>query len=611
MQERPFIKRNKTVLFTHGLIMTVFLLTSSLISGCDPAFQNNAGRSDAYVSEGGPSEGKDASEGRRVDAKPVSGGALTIYTLEETLWDPLLMRRSQVLLNAYEGLVYRGLFRYDALGDWTSDLAQDETIEQGDDGTVELSLNLPTDVRWPDGSSVTFDDVRETFQYYLHPFYYGAWKDHLLSIAGTSAYRSGESNTLSGITVDEEGRVHIKLEQPTALAFRALTAPLLKADEILGRDPDEVEKLADEGVLSGLGPYRLANKPSREGLHFIRRDPGQSGVRDGAYIESITVVPVQPETILTGDAARVTAAMIDQLSRSPSPASLVLPPGVSADTLDALHKNDQHDRTKNTRTSDDYRLVRQPLPYSYYLAFNMRTVDRPSRALITEKFYASGDETSAPMSAPLGEMRPDFLGRVSDQALDEAYKAGLSSLMRSAPSSFSDKALALYFDEDDPQSTFLAERLARVLGDDQKVLDLHGLKHDDFYATIFSGQSYDMFIWPIAHGQTLGEWWRYLGITHDVDRLGLNVMHYDRPEVDQALQDAYRVSPERIDREGLKDAFQRIGEDGVLVPLFRPDALRVQSKRIQGPFESEDDVLARDNMAWEDRRQLWFWWLSP
>ncbi|MDY0323760.1 MAG: ABC transporter substrate-binding protein [Candidatus Carbobacillus sp.] len=587
------------------LIYIVFI--SGMLSGCQWMQQDDRHREEKSSE---PSASNDTSH----QQTPIFGGDLMLYTLEPDVWDPLLMRRHALTLNAYEGLVYRGLFRYDASGQWTNDLAQQVSIDHGDDGTVVVSFHLPTDVRWPDGSPVTWADVRETLQFYLHPFYYGAWKDHLSNISGTSAYRSGKMKTLSGMTMDETGRIHITLDQPTALTFRALTAPLLKADEIAGREPDDVYALASDGQLSGLGPYRLEGQPASGTVSFIRRLPEESGVEKAAFLDHITVTSLDPQTFLNQTYAHVAESLAAHFSKMSSPVSFLMPPGLSQEQIDALKRDlqDFHPLNKDDGPSH-YHLEHQALPYTYYLAFNMRTVERPWRALIAKHIFASHATDDTSMAMPMGTIAPDFLGMPIDVSLDNAYKKGLASLSDTAPTSPPDQTLSLYYDSDDPIGAYLAKYLADALGREHLRIDIHGMRHDAYYAAIFSGRPYDMFIWPLARGQTIGEWWRYLGHQHDVDRLGLNVMHYDRPEVDQALHAAYQSSPDRVDEEALTKAFQLIGEDGVLMPLFRPEAVRIQSERVHVTYGTLDDKTSTDHAvaAADDRRALWFWWIAP
>lgn len=593
--------------------LTYIVFISGMLSGCQWMQQAENVASDDRHREEKNSEPSASNDTARQQT-PVFGGKLMLYTLEPYAWDPLLMRRHSLTLNAYEGLVYRGLFRYDASGQWTNDLAQHVSIDHRDDGIVVVSFNLPTDVRWPDGSPVTWEDVLETFQYYVHPFYYGAWKDHLSNISGTSAYRSGKSKTLSGITMDETGRIHITLDQPTALTFRALTAPLLKADEIAGREPDGVYALASDGQLSGLGPYRLDGQPVSGTVSFIRRLPEESGVEKAAFLDHITVTSLDPQTFLNQTHAHVTEALAAELSKTSSPVSFLLPPGISPEIIDALKRDldDARLQSKNG-SSSRYHFERQALPYTYYLALNMRTVDRSWRALIAKQIFAHRATDDESMAMPIGTIAPDFLGMAIDLPLDDAYKKGLASLSATAPTSPPDLTLSLYYDRDDPMGAYLAKYLADALGRGHLRIDIHDMTHDAYYATIFSGRPYDMFIWPLARGQTIGEWWRYLGHQHDVDRLGLNVMHYDRPEVDQALHAAYQSSPDRVDEEALIKAFQSIGEDGVLMPLFRPEAVRIQSERVHVTYGTleEETSTERAVAAADDRRALWFWWLAP
>lgn len=626
MLDTSFFKRFPLRSLSFGLLIS-FLLIGGMLSGCQWMEQADKRTSDHHP------RGANNPDGTALNAdenhnEPVFGGDLSLYTLEPDVWDPLLMRRHTLTLNPYEGLVYRGLFRYDETGQWTHDLAQHVSMDHRDDGTVVVSFNLPTDVRWPDGTAVTWADVRETFQYYLHPFYYGAWKDHLSNIAGTSSYRGGSEKMLSGITVDETGRIHITLDQPTALTFRALTAPLLKADEIAGREPDDVYALAANGQLSGLGPYRISDKPTSQTISFVRRPQEESGMEQAAFLEHITVTTLDPQAFIHQAQVSVVETLAAKLSKAPSPASLVLPPGISSDVIDALARDLDASPTQGKRDAPSpYHFEHQALPYTYYLAFNMRTVDQPHRALIAKQLLASNAFDDGSMARPIGIIRPDFLGTFMDQPFNDAYKKGLLSLSETAPSSLPEGTLSLYYDEDDPISTYLATHLAVLLERDHLRIDMHGQPHDAYYATIFSGRPYDMFIWPLARGQMLGEWWRYLGRQHDVDRLGLNVMHYDRPEVDLALSAAYHTSPDRVDQDALKKAFQSIGEDGVLMPLFRPEAYRIQSARVHAGhalFEekikvssekddsaSQETVTDQAFISVDERRALWFWWITP
>lgn len=510
----------------RGAAAALFLLSMVMLGGClwNPEARSS-GEADRFAQDGRP-----ASE----PAVPVRGGVIRVLTAEPIEADPLGLSAKAVRPSPYWALAYRGLFRYDERGRWVGDLAQDVRVERGADGAVTVRFRLDG-ARWSDGQPITDLDVRRTLALYLSPFYTGVFRDHLSALDGASAYRSGKGEDVLGVVTDGDWIV-LRATHPTALFFRALTAPLFPHAAVpkIARRAD-VEALAERiraGEVPVSGAYRVV--VAAEGRLELERASTKAG--DAAYADALefTFGTLGPDDGHAGHEAPVAAY----------------------DVVISL---------KKPALPNDFRLMRVPLPYALYLAADVTRIPDDVRRKL-----ATIDRRPLVAAIEAGE----FAARPETGYFPPGHALMEQSDGANAPKG-ADSRLALgdlAYDRDQPYAALLAPALADVLGTSGYAVSEKPLPHEAFYAETMSGHGAPLFLWPLADVSEPGEWWRYLGKAHTIARLGLNVMHYADDAVDRALKAAYEAIPGEIDAPALREAFRSVAEAAPLIPLLRPEA---------------------------------------
>ncbi|CAM3392739.1 ABC transporter substrate-binding protein [Hydrogenibacillus schlegelii] len=486
-----------------------------------------------------------ASASHPADDGPVRGGTLKIATEAPVAGDPLGLEEAIVRPDPSWSLVYRGLVRLDG-GRLVGDLARDVRIERAGE-TVVVRLRLDG-ARFDGGAPVTAADVRRSLSLYLSPFYTGAFRDHLSALEGSSAYRSRGDE--AALAVAEEGdAVVLRARTPTALFFRALQAPIFPAAALPVPDGRAAVRAFAEriraGEVPGTGPYRVAEA-----------GPGR-------------LVLVRAET------PEGRAALLDRVEIA------TVEPGGTPEGADVLIRLRAGERPEG-RWSED----RAPLPYVLFLAFDVRRTARELRqaaAHLDRTALAEALQAAGFRARPEAAYGPPGLwteaadpgggtARSADRPVRET--GGEKSNAGKGPADAGGSgALSLAYDRDHPFGAALAPAIVSALQASGWSIAGEELPREAFYAKVMAGEGSPAFLWPLADPDVVGEWWRLLGTPHDVDRLGLNVMHFSDSVVDRALSAAYRAIPGTEDGAVLRQAFERIAAAAPLVPLVRPEAV--------------------------------------
>ena len=191
-------------------------------------------------------------------ASPALAQTLHLATNEdwETL-DPAFA--SGVQTGAIVAKLYDGLMRYDYNStEVVPNLA--ENVEVNDDATV-FTITLRDGVTFHDGSPLTAEDVKYSFERVLNPDTASpvSWVFEDAGISGIEAFVNGEADGVSGIEVMDPQTVRITLEQPYAPFLFHLAMP---AAHIVSQAVTSA--LAEGSDLSsnpvGTGPFTLADR---------------------------------------------------------------------------------------------------------------------------------------------------------------------------------------------------------------------------------------------------------------------------------------------------------------------------------------------------------------
>ena len=166
---------------------------------------------------------------------------------------------SGVQTGAIVAKLYDGLMRYDYEStEVVPNLA--ENVEVNDDATV-FTITLRDGVTFHDGSPLTAEDVKYSFERVLNPDTASpvSWVFEDAGISGIEAFVNGEADGVSGIEVLDPQTVRITLEQPYAPFLFHLAMPAAHiVSEAITSTLAEGSDLSSNPV--GTGPFTLADR---------------------------------------------------------------------------------------------------------------------------------------------------------------------------------------------------------------------------------------------------------------------------------------------------------------------------------------------------------------
>lgn len=470
---------------------------------------------------------------------PTEGGTLSVGVLQLPAWNPFKWREANATFSTAERLVYRGLFTYSHDQQLIPDLIDAYSIEEKDNGVSVLTFTLDEQAQWHDGTPVTFEDLAFTYQTYLNPFYYGAWKQNLSYINGTSAFRSGRADTISGIQQNEAGQITIEMTDATSSFYHALTAPLLPAHQLKDMSLSAIHEQMLEGSVIGNGEFKLEGK-SDTTLQLVR---AQSFATGGPYLDGITF------EVMRGNSTT------DYKSYD----LLEVPPLV--DEVDNGYK--AFDVNQNV---------------FYYLGFNVQDTNLSNKEIRTAIVEAMDrkailDAILNGQGAIVDRIVTDSSWLAADQERDiEAANIESAKNRLAAQGVTTDKPLTItiHYQGDHPLISALVENIRVQLAGVNVQVEKKPLSGDEFYAYVFSGKDIQAFIhaWPFV--KDIGYWWKLYGGYHDVKDLGLNILRYHNSTADELLKKLYYAAPSEEQKETAQAFLDQLHSDRVMLPLLVP-----------------------------------------
>ena len=218
--------------------------------------------------------------------------AQTLHLVNNEDWETLDPAfASGVDTGAMVAKLYDGLMRYDYEStDVVPNLA--ENVEVNDDATV-FTVTLRDGVTFHDGSPLTAEDVKYSFERVLNPDTASpvSWVFEDAGIGGIEAFVNGEADGVSGIEVLDPQTVRITLEQPYApflfhlampaahIVSRAVTSALPEGSDLssnpVGTGPFTLaDRVRDSSLTLAAYPDYFAGAPAIDGVEYrIITDP--------------------------------------------------------------------------------------------------------------------------------------------------------------------------------------------------------------------------------------------------------------------------------------------------------------------------------------------------
>ncbi|MBM6613676.1 oligopeptide ABC transporter substrate-binding protein [Desemzia sp. RIT804] len=292
------MSKRKLGLLTGSAALALILAACG--GGTDDATESSANGGDA--SEGTESEGSGV-----VDFE-------TVVTNEGEVMDGGTLNVALVTSSPFQGIFSHELYEdaYDA------DLMQfaieeifstDENFQITNDGAVSLdfdqeaktaTLTVNEGVTWSDGEPVTSEDLLYSYEVIGHPDYTGIRYDaNFTNIVGMAEYKSGEADTISGITVNDDTSITIEylevhpgmLQSGGGIWSGAM--PKHHLEDVAIADLEGSEQIRSNPL--GFGPFAVSNIVPGESVEFVANEYYYKGA---PVLDSVIVEVVPPESIV-------------------------------------------------------------------------------------------------------------------------------------------------------------------------------------------------------------------------------------------------------------------------------------------------------------------------
>jgi len=197
-------------------------------------------------------------------AAPAPGGpvVLTLFGLPTRLVGSTEVAAFYVLLLVHDVLVRP---------DWNTGKPVPRLAERwtrsGDGLTYTVSLRSAA---FQDGQPVTAEDVKFSYEFYLHP-QYPLTEEDLLQIQGAQAYKQGKAKDVSGITVVDAKTVRFTLDRHYAFFVESILGSdhfIMPQHGWTGVDMSRITEHPYARAPIGAGPYRLADWKQNDSMTF-------------------------------------------------------------------------------------------------------------------------------------------------------------------------------------------------------------------------------------------------------------------------------------------------------------------------------------------------------
>jgi peptide/nickel transport system substrate-binding protein len=422
------------------------------------------------------------------------------------------------------------------------------------------------EAKFQDGTPITAQDVKFSYELYLHPKY-PTTTPALLEIAGAPEYKAGKAASVAGITVVNPRTVRFILNRPYPFFYEQIgSATILPAKALAGLDVARLQESPFTRKPIGAGPYRLTDWRERESITF-EAFPGYWG---GAPALPRVVLKLIPEdaTVIAElragniDAGRIIAEAYRSFQREPQVAVLRVP----GDAFYWFAPNFRLPIFQDVR-------VRQAIALA---------INRPE--MLRALYQGLGTVAQSPVHPSLWQYDKSLKGYSYDpakakQLLAEAgWTPGPDGILQKGGQRFKVK-YGFLAGKDYQNQALLIQQYLRAVGVE---IDVQAIERGDFFGRYFT---------PDGQIELVGIAWFNLFFPPQSELednfkstgSGAKVIGYNNPEMDKLLDEAILTRDRTRQRALYAQIQQLVIQDVPHVLTVRPDVIWGVRKRFALP----------------------------
>ncbi|MFW6301104.1 MAG: ABC transporter substrate-binding protein, partial [Bacillota bacterium] len=181
------------------------------------------------------------------------GGTLVMAETQspEGMFNPLFAET--VYDSQVNDMVFEPLNKIDPQGNPIPALAVD--WERDD---LTYTFYLDENAEFHDGEPVTAEDVKYTFETFMHPDYDGVRQSNFMEIEGAEEFTEGEADEVSGVRIIDDHTIEIELQETYAPFLVQTTIFGIVPEHILGEhEVSELRSLDFNQDPIGSGPFKF------------------------------------------------------------------------------------------------------------------------------------------------------------------------------------------------------------------------------------------------------------------------------------------------------------------------------------------------------------------
>ncbi|HLW47203.1 MAG TPA: ABC transporter substrate-binding protein [bacterium] len=417
-----------------------------------------------------------------------------------------------------------------------------------------------------DGTPVTAQDVKASYELYLHPKY-PTTSPALLEIAGASDYKAGKAASVTGISVVNPRTVRFILNRPYPFFYEQIgTQPILPAKALAGIDVTRLQESSFTRKPIGAGPYRLADWRERESITFDASS-GYWGGRPALPRVVLKLIPEDATVIAELRAGNIDAGrIIPEAYRSFQREAQVAVLRVPGDTFYWFAPNFQMPIFQDVR-------VRQAMAFA---------INRPE--MLRALYQGLGTVAQSPIHPSLWQYDKDLKGYGYDparakQLLAEAgWTPGPDGILQKGGQPFKVK-YGFLAGKDYQNQALLIQQYLRAVGID---VDVQAIERGDFFGRYFApGGPIELV--GIAWFNLLFPPQSELEDNFKSTGSGAKVIAYSNPDMDKLLDEAILTRDRAKQRALYAQIQQLVIQDVPHVLTVRPDVIWGVRKRFVLP----------------------------